>query len=139
MYCVIQEIENRKNQSEGYSKRLEVYEYSSNGNVNYCYRNSDECFERNNKKVYNISIHECYREDGKVKKRQWSICRARYYDLAQGHIDICDFNKANEIGITDEELDKIIHEKLDPLIENIIKEFHDTEEYKVNEINKEII
>ncbi|MGL5085908.1 MAG: hypothetical protein ACRC68_09380 [Clostridium sp.] len=33
----------------------------------------------------------------------------------------------------------MIHEKLDSLVENIVKEFRETEEYKVNEINKKII
>ncbi|MGL5352591.1 MAG: hypothetical protein ACRDA5_04615 [Clostridium sp.] len=139
MYCVIQEIEGRKIDNKGYSKSLEVYEYTSSGNVKYSYGNSDECFVRDNKKVYKISIHESYREDGKVKKRQWAICRAKYYDLANGDIDICDFNKADEIGIADEEFYKMIHEKLDPLVEKIVKEFRETEEYKVNEINKKII
>lgn len=75
MFCVIQEIPTRK-PSTGTPKRIEAYksEWSMNGikQCRYGWRYSDERFERPLKPSYRISIHQSYREDGKVKKSNLS-------------------------------------------------------------------
>lgn len=81
MFCVIQQVEIKK-VNRGEAKRIEVYEssFSINGEncTYYKYRYSDERFERPVKKAFKISIHESYREQRKVKKRQTVICTVGY-------------------------------------------------------------
>ena len=115
MYCVIQEVELKKSDSHGDYKKLEVYknEWIMAGREVkfYSYRFTGERFERPIKKAYKISIHKSYREKGKVKKKQWSICTMDYYWIATNGAGIYDFcnvsNKAEIIGITEEELDNV--------------------------------
>ena len=71
MFCVIQEVAT-KTVPAGEPKGIEVYEsrWTADGKefCSYEYRNSAERFERPIRKSYRISIHESYRENGKVKK-----------------------------------------------------------------------
>ena len=101
----------------------------------YLYRKTGEIFERPIKKAYKISIHDSYRENGKVKKKQWSICTISYYEIAEGWTWIGDFiglkNKVNDIGITEEKLCEMIYKKLDPLVEQIQEEFYQTAEHTI--------
>ena len=84
MFCVIQEIAT-KTVPAGEPKGIEVYEsrWTSDGKefCSYEYRDSAERFERPIRKSYRISIHESYRENGKVKKKQTVICTVGYYDI----------------------------------------------------------
>lgn len=138
MYCVIQEIENKRENQYGAAIELEAYknEYLIMGqeHISYSYRYTGGRFKRPVKKAYKISIHHSYREDGKVKKRQWVIGTMDYYYIADngGYVgDCCNLKKKAElIGIDVEELYGIISMKLDPLREKIENEFHETEEYK---------
>ena len=141
MYCVIQEVELKKENTYGAYKELKAY-YTSciinnveNGWYSYTY--SDDRFIRPIKKAYKISIHKSYREKGKVKKKQWVICTMGYYDIVStcgswiG--DYCNLSaKCEAIGITEDELYKIVYEKLDPLVEKIEKEYQQTEEYRTH-------
>lgn len=141
MYCVIQEVELKKENTYGYYKELEAY-YSSwtmNGVENgyYSYRYTGDKFKRPIKKAYKISIHKSYREDGKVKKKQWVICTMGYYDIVStcgswiG--DYCNLDsKCEAIGITEDELYELVYKKLDPLVEKIEKEYQQTEEYRTH-------
>ena len=84
MYCVIQEIEIKKVPA-GEAKEIEVYETTwtingENGST-WGWRYSDEHFERPVRKAYRISIHESYREAGKVRKKQTVICTIGYYEI----------------------------------------------------------
>ena len=85
----------------------------------YSYRFTGERFERPIKKAYKISIHKSYRENGKVKKKQWSICTMDYYWIAiygARIYDCCNIeSKAKAIGITEEDLCDIIYKKLEQL------------------------
>ncbi|MDU4724849.1 hypothetical protein [Clostridium sp.] len=148
MYCVIQEVELKKENIYGEYKELEAY-YTSwvidgvEGGI-YGYRYAGDRFKRPIKKAYKISIHKSYRENGKVKKKQWVICTMRYYAIAStcgswiG--DYCNLDKKCEvIGITEDELCKLVYEKLDPLVEKIEKEYQQTEEYKTHEKHRKII
>jgi hypothetical protein len=139
MYCVIQEV-GLKKASKGNSKRLEVYtwDWTINGKYikKYTYRKSSECFDRPIKKAYKISIHESYRENGTVKKRQWHIDTLEHYMLIEYGFELPTYKndmdkKVQEMGVTEDEMYEIIYKKLDPLIEKITKEYHKTDEYKV--------
>lgn len=147
MYCVIQEIERKKTAWKGEYKELKVSEtrWFSNGeeNVVYGYTYAGERFERPIKKAYKISIHESYRENGEVKKKQWVIGTMDYYYIATfgGYIgDCCNLEeRADTIGITVDELYDIVAVKMDPLRERINKEYENTEEYKTYKNHRKII
>lgn len=142
MYCVIQEIE-RKTEVSGEPKELEVYTWGYGEETVYAYRYSSERFQRPIKKAYKISIHKSYREDGKVKKKQYSITTMGYYDIYE--YSLGDFasrkieDLARELGVTEEYIYKLIYKKLDPLYEQIREEYEQTEEYKTSQKHSKII
>ncbi|RYI25180.1 hypothetical protein EVU96_24760 [Bacillus infantis] len=149
MYCVIQEITKKKPNQFGAAKELKVTSFSFRDNygrekTKYGYTYSTERFERPIKKAYKISIHESYRKDGKVKKRQWSVCTMSYYDFLDYSLYDCIHQstlneKLTDMGITEEEFYDLVYEKIDPLIYKIEKEFRKTEEYKTKSKHEEII
>lgn len=146
MFCVIQEIELKKENTAGKHKNIIVEHYKVNDNIKYYYRYSDERFTRKIKKAYKITIHESYRENGKVKKKQYYIATMEYYSIVEYGSNIFDYmtyeeqNKLLEkLELTEEQLCEIVYKKLDPLIEKITKEFEETEEYVIAKRNKEII
>ena len=150
MYCVIQEVELKKQDTNGAYKELEVYTtgYIINNIETTWYRYSygGGKFERPIKKAYKVSIHKSYRENGKVKKKQWVIGTMGYYDIATNCYWIGDYIKSsklerilNEMEISEEELWELIDKKLNPLIDRIQKEYQETEEYKTDKKHSDII
>ena len=127
MYCVIQEVKLKKPDIEGASKYIEPYTWSCGNDVHHSYRMSNEQFKRNIKKAYKISIHHSYRENGKVKKKQWVICTiGHYYIIDYGNWigDCCRLeDKLEAIGISEEKLCDLVYAKLDPLTEKIENEY----------------
>ena len=78
MYCVIQEIQNKKAPHCLTSKRLEVKSHtitlgSQEPYDKYYYSHSSERFDRPIRAAFKISIHKSYREGGNVKKKQTPI------------------------------------------------------------------
>lgn len=143
MYCVIQEIE-RKTEDLGSPKELEVYTWSFCGETVYDYRHSSEKFQRPIKKAYKISLHKSYRENGKVKKKQYSITTMGYYDIYEFAVEDCVHSGkikdlAAELGVTEEYIYNLIYKKLNPLYEQIKEEYEQTEEYKTSRKHSEII
>lgn len=148
MYCVIQEVERKRKNQNGYSKELksEYMQMSINGQdeSHYWHHYSEERFERDIKKAYRITIHESYRENGKVKKKQFGICTVDYYDLATDWFCLYDWGNskietaAKELNCSEEELYTLIEKKLEPIQERIIEEFKQTEEYKTHEEHEKI-
>lgn len=150
MYCVIQEMELKKENTYGEYKELEVYKIERTINdveeCIYSYRHTGDQFERPIRKAYKISIHKSYRENGKVKKKQWAVCTMNYYGIADNFTWIKDCmisskwaSLLEEIGVTEEEFCTIVYKKLDPLIEQIQNEYHQTEEYKTHQEHRKII
>ncbi|MDC4241292.1 hypothetical protein NE398_14130 [Clostridium tertium] len=150
MYCVIQEVELKKENTFGAYKELEAYYFSLTidgiDHGHYSYRRTGGRFERPIKKAYKISIHRSYRENRKVKKKQWVIGTMEYYDIATDSYWIGECltqskleEKLLDMGISEEELWKLVNEKLDPLIEKIQAEYKKTEEYITNELHSSII
>ena len=148
MYCVIQEIQKKKKNKDGYPKELksEYMQMSINGQdeSHYWHHYSGERFERDIKKAYRITIHESYREKGKVKKKQFGICTVDYYDLATDWFCLYDWGNskietaAKELDCSEEELYTLIEKKLESIQEQIIEEFKQTEEYKTHEEHEKI-
>ncbi|WP_373205849.1 hypothetical protein [Clostridium tertium] len=147
MYCVIQEVELKKENNYGEYKELEAY-YTSlvidgvEGGT-YGYRYTGDRFKRPIKKAYKISIHKSYRENGKVKKKQWVICTMSYYDIANLSSwigDYCNLNsKCESIAITEDQLCELVYKKLDPLVKKIEEEYQQTEEYITYKKHRQII
>lgn len=145
MYCVIQEIETKRMQKHGYPKRIETRFIKSNVIPSwYNYSYSTERFERPIKKAYRISIHESYREAGKVNKKQFVICTVNYYDLADDIFTTFDWGDkkisfvADALLCSSESLYDLIEKRLNPLKERIQAEFAQTEEFKVHKEHERI-
>lgn len=148
MYCIIQEISTKKPNQYGHCKELISYvcEMSFNGEDQsyWAYKYGEERFERPVKKAYKISIHQSYREDGVVRKKQFCLCTVNYYYFADEWFslyDCCD-NKivkiASELSVTVDEIYTLVNEKLNPLIDSIQVEFQGTEEYKTHQEHEKI-
>lgn len=148
MYCVIQKVFNKKCNSLGEPKELKVDPCTLiiDGipqRTKYYYIYSKERFERHHKEAFKISIHKSYRKDGKVKKKQWVICTIGYYNIADGWTYIGDFTnlegKADELGISEDEICDMVYKKFDPIIAAVEKEFKTTPEYKTKKKHKKIL
>jgi len=149
LYCVIQQVEIKK-LPKGEPKRIETHEttWTMNG-VNgstYGYRYSDDCFDRQIRKAYRISIHESYREGGKVRKKQTVICTIGYYSIIDWGSWIGDYitgsrweDKVEALGLPEEELTDMIYKKFQPIIDQVEAEFQQTEEYKAREEHRRIL
>ena len=141
MYCIIQEIPTKKPNKGGYAKELKV-EYMKitimERDDGYYYYKTEGKFDRPIKKAYKISIHQSYREDGHVKKKQFSICTVNYYDLATNFFSLYDWgdskiqSAAVALDCDPDVLYDLITEKIEPLQKTIQAEFQETEEYKAH-------
>ena len=150
MYCVIQEVELKTPNPYGTYKELEVYTIGHIiNNIEttwYRYSYGGDRFERPIRKAYKVSIHKSYRENGKVKKKQWVIGTMGYYDIATNCYWIGDCITSgklekllNDMEIKEEELWELVNKKLNPLIDRIQKEYQETEEYKTDKKHRDII
>lgn len=145
MFCVIQEIYTKKETVSYNYEKLKVTRTDWSGGPSfYGYKMAGKRFERPIKKAFRISIHESYRENGKVKKKQVSICTMGYYDLFESFVG--DFlikatldSKLEVLGISEEELWEIVYIKLDPIIEKVTAEYQKTVEYRVSQEQKELV
>lgn len=148
MFCVIQEIETKKPNKNGHPKEL-VSQYSkmSIGGKDcshYLHYYSNERFDRPIMKAYRIIIHHSYRENGKVRKRQFSLCTANYYDFADDIFTVYDFCDSKIRQVSEalsrsiDDIYELVEEKVRPLEEKIQTEFHKTEEYITHQKHKEI-
>lgn len=149
MFCVIQEVKTHK-PSTGEPKRIEAYrnswKMSDEEYYSYGWRYSEERFERPLKPSYRISIHQSYRENGKVKKKQYVICTARYYDIAENTFTIYEswYEKkileiAEELSVETDEIYDLLNAKIEPLEKKIQEEYKKTEEYKTYVENRKIL
>ena len=148
MFCVIQEVQTKKENKNGYYKELRVkyMEMSVCGKdeSHYYYEYGGGRFERTVKKAYRISVHQSYRKNGKVRKKQFAICTVGYYDIADGWFSLYDWgyskvqHAAKELDCPEDTLYDLINAKLEPLVEAIQEEFYQTEEYRVHEEHERI-
>ena len=148
MFCVIQKIQKKKPNEYGAHKELIVQVNNwrvgdDKPQIHYSYTYSDERFERPIMDAYKISIHHSYREEGKVKKKQWSICTVDYYELAESWYGDSIVSKTLQEKLADMEIDEdtlheLISTKIDPLVEQIEAEFHQSEEFKTRQKHDKI-
>ena len=137
MYCVIQETVRKK--PNCYGEHLEIIAYQNQWRLDaskpftWGWKYSEERFERPHMEAYKITIHQSYREGGKVKKRQYSICTMNYYDIVEYSLYDCADSRiqaaAEKLGIDPSELYDLIESKLEPLRERLEAEFHQSPEY----------
>lgn len=148
MFCVIQEIERKKQPRPGYSKELvSKYMKMSMDGIDcshWYYYYSYENFERTIRTAYKISIHQSERINGKVHKKQFVLCTIGFYELAcdfYGLYDYCDSKiqtVANELGISTDSIYDEVEKKLEPIRKKAIEIFEQTEEYKTHEEHERI-
>lgn len=149
MFCVIQEIKNKKPKRNGYYKELKAEYFSiiigGKDCGHYTYEFCGDRFERPVRKSYKISIHHSYRENGKVKKKQYVICTVNYYDFAEKFFTLYDYCSskiemvAKKLNCSEEQLYDLISSKTDLLEAQILEEFQQTEEYHTHQEHKRII
>ena len=138
MFCAVQELATKKENKNGYPKRLEAYPETKivdgKEEILWRYRYSTECFARPIKKAYKFTIHESYREDGKVKARQAVIATHNYYDFVGGYN--VPWDKIDEVArkfnVKSMDIVNLYAEKANSLRAEIEEEFQQTEEYKVH-------
>lgn len=147
MYCVIQEVPLKKPDTHGEYKEIAVdsYSFTINGNMikKYTYTKGGGQYERPVRKAYKISVHESYRENGRVRKRQTSICTIGYYDIIDWGDwigDHCNLDaKAESLGVTAEELTDMIYGKFQPITDRVMEEYQQTEEYAAKKEHERIL
>lgn len=148
MYIVIQKMRNKKQNRYGAYNMLKAIEfsYSINGSTKtqYGYAYSGERFDRPNKDAYKISVHKSFRENGRVKKKQWVICTMDYYSLVDSWPGECIRqdtlnSKLKQMSIGEAELWDLVYEKLQPIIDQVKSEFVQTEEFKTIQHHRAIL
>lgn len=149
MFCVIQTIERKKPPGKGHSKELiaEYYKMSFRGEEmsHWSHHYSYDYFERNIRKAYKISIHHSYRENGKVKKKQFVLGTAGYYEIADRYFCIyedCNRNVeevAKKLNVSIDSIYDVVEQKLGSLEKRIQEEFMQTDEYTTHEEHERIL
>lgn len=139
MYCVIQELKGKKPYSISFIRDIKVVTNNTDGVTTYNYETIKEdlkCYTK-----YKITLHESYRESGKVKKRQYYIATIYASDLAYfGYEPIQDYmtskefkNLMKETGKTEEQLEDIFYSKVGPLTDKLMNQLKQSDIYKKNE------
>lgn len=139
MFCVIQKVMLKKPNPYGEYREIEVFpmEMTVNGISQtpiWHWRYTGGRFERPHLDAYKISIHQSYREQGKVKKHQYSICTMSYYDIVTYSLADCASGRieatSERLGVDEGEIYQLIEMKLSPLRERLEVDYHQSEEYK---------
>lgn len=159
MYFYIQELETKR-EVKGSSKDIILGTKNVDGVLVNTYEFCKEKFTRPIKKAYRIILHESYREDGKIKKRQYVVATLNYYDIAESiEDDLWDFEDTmyyhllekldsiiKKLDIPEDEKDDFTEDlydsfalKIDPLFNQIEEEFFKTEECETFLKHKRII
>lgn len=143
MYCVIQEMNLKKENKYGAPKEIIIDSFEINGTTKYTYSYSKERFKRPIKKAFKISINKSYRQDGIIKKIQYVLGTISYYDLLEWswyeflekRID----KSSTYFQCNIDTIFNCIESKLDILENSVRKEFQQTEEYKTRQKHEKII
>jgi len=136
MYCVIQEVRRKKQNPYGEHKEIEAYQDSwaiAGKPPAWSWRYTGGRFERPHLEAFKVTLHQSYREGGKVKKRQYAICTMSYYDIVEYSLYDCASGRieatADQLNKDTTELYDLIESKLEPLRERVEAEFHQSPEY----------
>lgn len=133
MYCVIQEV--RRKRPDTLGEPQEIIAYPMDMSVNgvpqvpiWRWKYSSERYDRPRLDAYKLSLHQSYRENGAVRKRQYSVCTMSYYDVVEYSLYDCAdrsiTDTAAKLGVDSAELYEIIERKLEPLRERLEAGFH---------------
>lgn len=145
---MIQKVTNKKKNPYGEHKELIVDSLTitvgTETKTKYYYTFSKERYDRPIKDAYKIMIHESYRENKKVKKRQWVICTMDFYSLIESWPGDCiHSSRLNDLlkrmGIEEDELWKMVLTKLNPIVEEATKKFKSSPEYKAKKKHEKIL
>lgn len=148
MYCVIQQVMLKKPNPYGAYKEIEAYQNQwriagDESPFSWAWEYTGGRFERPHLEAYKITLHQSYREGGKVKKRQYSVCTMSYYDICESWWGDCiaggESALAEKVGMDATELYDMIEAKLFPLEERIKAEFHQSDEYQTQQKHEKII
>lgn len=148
MYCVIQEVRRKKADPYGEYREIEPYqnEWRIAGDERPCtwaWRYTGGRFERPHREAYKISIHHSYRENGVVRKHQYSICTMSYYDIVEYSLYDCGDSRiqatADMLGMDAAELYEIVETKLEPLRERLEADWHQSAEYQAKQEHRRIL
>lgn len=148
MYCVIQETIRKKPDRLGEPREIVAYplDFSINGVSQvpiWKWNYSEERHDRPHLEAYKITLHQSYREGGKVKKRQYSVCTMSYYDIVEYSLYDCADRgitaAAEKLGVDAAELYEIIDRKLEPLRERLEADFHQSAEYIAHQEHQRIL
>ena len=148
MFCVIQEI--RRKKQDQYGEHMEIIPYPLEMSINgveqvpkWCWKWSEERFERPHLEAYKISIHHSYRENGVVRKCQYPIRTMGYYDIVEYSLYDCADSSiqatAEKLGLDPAEVYELIESKLEPLRERLEAEFHQSAEYITQQEHRRIL
>jgi hypothetical protein len=138
MYVVVQEIQYKEPSRSFTQKEIEIYTATDyQGYEYYGYRSAGGLFERDITTAYKVSIHESYRENGVVKKRQWHVTTAGFYSVAEYSFYDCisshRIKKLMEVtGLSEKGVWDLLYTKLDRIEEAAKERFSQTEEYKTS-------
>ena len=138
MYCVIQKLKVKSPSTISFIKDIDVVTYDNEEVTTYGYETVME--ELKSYTRYKISLHESYREDGVIKKRQYYIITADALDLAYyGYYPIEDCVSEEKLeyimeqsGKTKEEIEEIFRSKVEPLTNKMQQCLEQKELYKTH-------
>jgi len=150
MFVVIQKLQLKKSSRPGAYKEYKVdtmtisFPGSGVSKTSYLYNPDYDAghFERPHREAYKISIHQSYRENGKVKKIQCVIGTIGYYTFAEGWglYDCMEsgLDRAAKIFGSPDGLYELVESKIAPLRKQIQREYHKSEEYKADKERKKV-
>ncbi len=140
MFVAIQKIQLKKPKTNGTYKvfKTDSVTISFNGvtKTHYSYNPDykEGQFERPHREAYKISVHQNYRENGKVRAKQCVIGTLDYYIIADYGLCYEDIeaglDRAAVMFGDSDKLYDMIETKTAPLIKKIQREYHKSEEYK---------
>lgn len=148
MYCIIQQVIRKKPNPYGEHREIEAYqnEWRIAGDDRPCtwtYRYTGGRFERPHLEAFKITLHQSYRESGKVKKQQYHICTMNYYDVVEWSLYDCADGRiqdtANLLGMDSAKIYEIIETKLEPLRERIEADWHQSAEYQAKQEHQRVL
>ncbi len=151
MFVVIQEVRLKKPNSHGAWQEYEVTDTQTtmNGITTHHYGyfpiHDTSQFERPHREAYRVSLHFSYRQNGKPRKRQYSLCTVDWYPLAENLFSLYDWagsrieRAAEAEGVDIDQIYNIVEEKIDPLEKMIQRQYHRTEEYNAEQERKKLM
>lgn len=145
MYCVIQKLKVKSPFTISFIKDIHVVTNDNKEVTTYGYKTVEE--ELKSYTRYKISLHESYREDGVIKKRQYYIITEDALALAYyGYYPIEDCVSEEKLeyimkqsGKTREEIEEIFRSKVEPLTNKMHQCLEQKELYKIHQRHLETL